>query len=259
MPARKKKITEVALGEIDVCPDVDRMDIDVDKIRELSESIRQVGLLQPILLRPQGDRFEIVAGRRRYLACQELDLAVIDSVVVKMEDREAAIIRATENLSREDLTPLEEAAIFGNLVNKYEMDYDSVGKKFGYKPGTIRRRMDLLKMPEALRVAVHEGSINVTVAEELWPITDEGDLNYYLLFAVENGCTKATARGWVKDWRDAKRREKEDGVVGGGQTGVNEPRPVYVPCDICSGPIVIGEETILRCCDSCQATIKANM
>lgn len=259
MVKKKKRLIETDMGKIDISTEVDRMDIDDDKIRELSESIREVGLLQAVLLRPVDDRYEIVAGRRRFLACKKLDLSVIDSVIVEMDDKNAAIIRATENLSRENLTPLEEAQIFGNLLNKYEMDYDTIGIKFGYKPGTIRRRMDLLKMPDALRLAVHQGHINVSVAEELWPINDEGDLNYYLSFAIENGCTKATARGWLKDWRSSKRRDKADGVEGGGNVAVNEPRPVYVPCDLCTGPVIIGEETVLRCCDACHKTIKANM
>lgn len=259
MKMPKRKQIRVGLDEIDVSSEVNRMDIDAGKITELSASITEVGLLQPVLLRPIGERFEMVAGYRRLLAFQQLELTEIDAVITKMSDREAAIIRATENLSRENLTPLEEAVIFSNLVNEYKMDFDAVGKKFGYKPGTIRRRMDLLKMPEGLRVAVHEGTIGVSVAEELWPISDEGDLNYYLAFAIESGCTRDTARGWVKEWRDGKRREKAAGGGGTVMLAPNEPRPNYVPCDLCVGPMVIGEETALRVCPECFKIIKQNM
>lgn len=256
---KKRRLIETSMSKIVISKEVDRMAVDVEKIRELSVSIREVGLLQPILLRPIDDVFEIVAGRRRFMACQKLEMSTIDSVVVDMDDKDAAIIRATENLSRENLTPLEEATIFSNLLNKYDMDFETIGEKFGYKPGTIRRRMDLLKMPTELRKAVHAGQISVSVAEELWPISDEGDMNYYLSFAIENGCTKNTARGWATEWRKAKRRDKDSGANGGGQVGINEPRVTYVPCDVCTGPVVIGEETILRCCKTCFATIKANM
>lgn len=255
----KRKITEVPLAEIDVSGEVDRMDIDAEKIDELAGSIDEVGLLQPILLRPVGERFEIVAGRRRWMACEKLGLVVVDAVVKDMSDQEAAIIRASENLAREDLTPLEQALIFHNLMANYDMDPEEVGKKFGYKSGTVRRRLDLLKMPEELQSAVHTKKIGVSVAEELWSISDKGDLNYYLTFAIESGCSKATARGWAKDWRDSKRREKGSGGGGGHGGGVNEPRPVYVGCDLCLGPMVIGEETLLRICKECFNTIKQNM
>jgi len=244
---------------IDVSGEVDRMEVDPEKIGELASSIGEVGLLQPIIVRRVGERYEIVAGRRRWLAVKSLDLETIDVIVRKMSDQEAAIVRATENLSRENLTPLEEAAIFSNLMNKYLMEYEQIGEKFGYKPGTVRRRMDLLKMPDALKAAVHENKISVSVAEELWPISDEGDLRYYLRFAVESGCTKATARGWCKDWKDGKRREQTSGEAVGQGISPMEPRPVYVSCDLCVGPMVIGEEMVMRICKECYKTIKANM
>lgn len=255
----KRKITEVLLLEIDEPSVVDRVEIDPEGIAELAENISEVGLLQPVLLRPMGDRYEIVAGHRRFLACQKLGLSLVDAVIKEMTDQEAAIIRASENLARENLTPIEEAVIFGNLITKHDMPLEKVAKKFGYKPGTIRRRMDILKMPPLLQQAVHKKKISVTVAEELWPISDLADLDYYLTFAIENGCTKETARGWCKEWKDSKRREKPASGEGGQVFAPSEPRPVYVPCDLCSGAMEIGQETVLRVCPDCYKIIKQNM
>jgi ParB family chromosome partitioning protein len=255
----KRKITEVLLLEIDEPSVVDRVEIDPEGIAELAENISEIGLLQPVLLRPMGDRYEIVAGHRRFLACQKLGLSLVDAVIKEMTDQEAAIIRASENLARENLTPIEEAVIFGNLITNHAMTLEKVAKKFGYKPGTIRRRMDILKMPPLLQQAVHKKKISVTVAEELWPISDLADLDYYLTFAIENGCTKETARGWCKEWKDSKRREKTAGVEGGQAFAPSEPRPVYVPCDLCSGAMEIGQETVLRVCPGCYKIIKQNM
>lgn len=259
MKLPKRKITEVKLSKIFPPGTVDRMEIDPDKVSQLAESISEIGLLQPILIRPVADGFEIVAGHRRFLAHKKLGLSVIDAVIKEMTDTEAAIVRATENLARENLTPLEEAVIFNNLIAAHNMPVERVAKKFGYKPGTIRRRMDLLKMPPALQEAVHKKQISVTVAEELWPIADMGSLDYYLMFAIENGCTKETARGWCKEWRDSKRREGTSGGGGGTIFAPSEPRPVYVTCDLCIGPMEIGTEEILRVCPKCLELIKANM
>lgn len=255
----KRKISEIVLVEIDEPSVVDRMDIAQDAIAELAENISEIGLLQPILLRPLAGRYEIVAGHRRFLACSKLGLSVIDAVVKEMTDQEAAIIRASENLARENLTPLEEAIIFGNLISNHGMTIEAVAKKFGYKPGTVRRRMDLNRMPPQLRDAVHTKKISVTVAEELWPISDVDDLVYYLTFAIENGCTKETARMWCKEWRDSKRRDKGAGVEGGQIFAPSEPRPTFVPCDLCVGPMEIGTETVLRLCPDCFKIIKQNM
>ena len=255
----KQTIKRISFDLIDRPSTVDRMEIDQDKIKELSENINEVGLLQPVLLRPIAGRFEIVAGDRRSLACRSLGLSDIDAVVKEMTDQEAAIIRASENLARENLTPLEESVIFSNLYTLYKMTVEQIAQKFGYKAGTIKRRMDLMKMPPILQTAVHDKKISVTVAEELWPISDPTDLEYYLVFAVDNGCTKEIARSWCKEWKDAKRRAK---TAGGGvaQTfAPSEPRPVYVSCDLCSGPMEIGKEEVLRLCPDCFKTIKQNM
>lgn len=255
----KRKITEVLLTLIDPPIEVDRTQIDSDKVAELAASILEVGLLQPILLRPIGSRFQIVAGHRRFLAHIRLNASKIDAVVTEMTDKEAAIIRATENLSRENLTPFEEAVIFGNLISVHKMDIDAIAKKFGYKVGTIRRRMDICKMPPVLQEAVHQKRISVSVAEELWPISDKGDLDYYLSFALDHGCTKEVARTWCKDWRDAKRRKEAPGGEGGQVFAPSEPRPVFVACDLCIGPMEIGQEVVMRVCKECFATIKKNM
>ena len=259
MKIPKKKIVQVDLGRIDISSEVDRFEIDAELIVELATSISEVGLLQAILLRPMGDRYDLVAGHRRYLAVCSLDMTHIDAVISTMSEEEASIIRATENLNRVNLTPFEEAVVFGNLVEKYAMNHEQIGKKFGYKPGTVRRRMDLLKMAPVVQQAVHKGQINISVAEELWPIDNEEDLNYYLRFAIESGCTRDTARGWCNDWRLSQRRNKENSGEGGGERGVNEPRPIFIACDLCQGPIELGKEVMLRMCGTCNATIKQNM
>lgn len=227
----KRKIAEILLISIDEPSQVDRLEIDAAKVAELAESISEIGLLQPVLLRPVGDRYEVVAGHRRFLACQRLGCAKIDAIVKEMNDQEAAIIRASENLERENLTPLEEATIFSNLFRRHGMKLEQIAKKFGYKAGTIKRRIDLMKMPPQLQQAVHEKRISVSVAEELWSVKDVTHLDYLLSFAIDEGCTTMIARQWCKDWQDAERRKKND-IGGGGQVlEPSEPRPVYVSCD----------------------------
>lgn len=255
----KRKMVEILMIKIDEPGEINRMEIDPEKITELAESISEIGLLQPILLRPVKDRYEIVAGHRRFLASQKLGLSVIDAVVKEMTDQEAAIIRASENLNREGLTPIEQAAIFSNLISKHKMPIERVAKKFGYKPSTIKRRMDLLRMPPQLTQAVHQGRLSVTVAEELWPISDLTHLDYLLSFALDGGCTMMVARSWVKDWRDNKRREAAGNEPTASQLAPNEPRPIYVACDLCSGAMEIGQETVFRTCPACTKIIKESI
>ena len=255
----KQTIKDVTLDLIDEPKGILRMDIDPGAIEELAQSISEIGLMQPILISVDGERYELVFGHRRYLASKKLGLSSIRAIIRTMTQEEIGIARATENITRADLTPLEEAATYKNLIEQYGLTLEQVAQKIGKSAGTIKRRMDLLKMPPQLQKAVHSKSISMSVAEELWTIADPADLDYYLSFAVDGGCTKEVARTWAKEWKDKKRRAENPGAEGGQTFAPTEPRPVYVSCDLCTGPMEIGQETVLRLCPDCAKTIKQNM
>lgn len=252
-------VEDIPLALIDQPPDVDRMEIDQAVVDELAQSIQELGQLQAVLVRPVGDRYQIVFGHRRFLACEQLSRATIRAEVRSMTDKEAAVIRGVENLQRVDLTPVEEARVYARLRDKHNMTLEEIGLKMRKKAGTVKRRLDLLKMPPPLQDAVHKKQISITVAEELWAISDQPSLEYYLMFAVENGCTKEVARGWAKEWKDSKRRDAAASVDGMCVTNPYEPRPIFIACDLCQGPVELGKDCQLRICDACMQTIKKNM
>jgi ParB family chromosome partitioning protein len=254
-----RRVEDVPLSIIDPPEDVDRVSIDSLYLQELATSIQEIGLLQAILVRPVGDRYEVVLGHRRFLAHHQLGMPRIRAEIRVMSDVEAALARATENLARENLTPIEEAQVFQRLIEKHGLSLEQVAQKMGYKSGTIRRRLDLLRMPPPLQEAVHQKRISQTVAEELWPISDLSVLDYYLSFAIENGCTKEVARQWVKDWKDTQRRQQTAGVQGVGVSSPCEPRPTYIACDLCGGPEDISQMKILRICGACHESVKNAM
>ena len=260
MPKRSKQtIKDISLDLIDEPKGAVRMSIDMDYIDELAQSIQEIDLLQPILVAVDGDRFEVVAGHCRLMATKKLGLETIRCFVRDMTQVEIGIARATENISRKDLTPLEEAATYNNLLSEYNLTLEQVAKKMGKSAGTIKRRMDILKMPPQLQKAVHQKQISISVAEQLWTISDQTDLDYYLDFALDGGCTKEVARSWAQDWRKKKRQQKSPGVEGVQEVAPSEPRPVYVSCDLCKGPMELGTETVLRLCPDCNKIIKKNM
>ena len=250
------KVSHISLASIDPPPDVDRMEINLAGIDELAQSIQELTQLQAVLVRPVGDRYEIIFGHRRYLACKQLSRDTIRAEIRSMTDKEAAVIRGVENLQREDLTPIEEAQVYGRLRDKYEMTLEEIGLKMKKKAGTVKRRLDLLKMPPPLQVAVHKKQVSVTVAEELWQISDPTSLDYYLMFAIDNGCTKLVARGWAKEWQDSQRREAVAGGGAGQGLSPYEPKPYYIACDFCNQPVLLGEEKQVVICRECYEHIK---
>jgi ParB family chromosome partitioning protein len=237
----------------------DRMTINPDEIKELADSIAAVGLKQPILLRPKGARYEIVAGDRRYQACLSLGLMEVKAFVEEMSDEDTSILRATENLQRKDLTVIEEARIYERLHDKHGMTWEQIGKRTGKTPGLVKRRVDLLRMPELLISALHQKLIGYAAAEELFRLPDLGRIEYYLSFAIDHGATKEVIRGWVDEELAATRQRQAAGGGGGGSYTPPDSIPVYISCDICRGPTDVMKMVSLRICPECAETIKRNM
>jgi len=231
------------------------MDIDPEAIKDLAENIQEVGLLQPIIVRPEGERFEVVAGHRRFLAFQLLKKKEIPAIVRDMDNVSCALARASENLGRVDISPIEEAAIYGELRDEHDLTINEIGKRMGKSAGIVKRRLDLLKMPPQLQQAIHIKAISYTVAEELWSLGDNSAIDYYLGFAVDHGATREVVRGWVKDHKDAERRKGSAGGGGGGESNPMESRPVYVPCDLCLKAMELGTETLFRSCPKCSKLV----
>lgn len=246
----------VSMNLIDRPKEGVRIEINPEKVSELAGSIKEQGLLQPILIRKAGSRFEIVFGDRRFLAHQELGRKEIRATVTEMSDLECALARATENIARDDLTPVEEAAIYLDLKDNKGLTIEQIGKKMGKTAGTVIRRMQLLKMAPILQQALHAKKISISAAEELAVIKDIASLEYYLECAVEHGATKEVCRMWAKDWNDTQRRKETAGGGGSLPQAPFESKPTYVTCDTCLGAMELGKEVVLRVCPDCAKSIK---
>lgn len=253
------KVQNVLLTLIDRPAVPDRLSIDPEYIRELAASIAEVGLMSPVLLTPRGGRYEIVAGDCRYQAFLSLGRADIPAIIQELDAENVSISRATENLQRKDLTIIEEARIYRTLHNDHNMSWDQIGQRCGKFPAHVKRRYDLLKMPEILIVALHERKIGYAVAEELCRLKDVGRIDYYLGYCVDHGATKQIVADWVKEELSLMRQKEFAGVGGDWGSALPEQSPIYVSCDLCKGPMDIKRVVYMRICSECHGVIKQNM
>ena len=194
------KVQNVPLDKIERPKISARLLIEPDAVRELAESIKEQGLIQPIILRKNGDRFEIVAGDRRFLAHQMLGLKLIAATVKDMTDDECFRIRATENLQRENLSPLEEALIYQEMKERYGLSLKQVAHTLGKSEGNVVEKVRLLEFPDHVQKAVHERKLALKVAIVLNRIEDPGIKNMYFNSAIENGITIKTAELWYNEF-----------------------------------------------------------
>jgi len=228
-----------------------RLEIDEEAIEELARNIQARGLINPITVNEKGERFEIIAGDRRFLAHRRLNLAKIMAKIVTVDKKEVLLLRGTENLHRTNLTPLEEGRIYKGLIENLKMSITDIAKETGRSAGVIKRRLDVVRMPESFQKALHKRLISLTVAEELWSWPDPGHREYLLEMACEHGVTKEVARMWVNDFKRSQRSNAGASDGGGLEESVFETAPVYRACDLCREATDITKAKDLRICPGC--------
>lgn len=126
----------------------------------LVESIKQHGILEPVLVRKEGDKYILVAGERRFLAAQRAGMTKIPARVLDVSDATMAEIALVENLMREDLNPLEEAVGIETLANKFKYTHEKIGELLGVDRVTITNKLRLLRLAEPVKVFLRDGSIS---------------------------------------------------------------------------------------------------
>ncbi|GGL57801.1 nucleoid occlusion protein [Sporolactobacillus putidus] len=143
-----------------------------EKLQELAETIQEHGVIQPIVLRPLGDRFEIIAGERRWRAVSSLGWEKIPAIVKLFDDDQTASIALIENLQREELTAIEEAMAYSRLIDIHGLTQESLAQQLGRGQSTIANKLRLLKLPTSVQSAILEKKITERHARALIILKD---------------------------------------------------------------------------------------
>lgn len=144
-----------------------------EALNELSKSIKQYGIIQPITVRKIGENFELVAGERRWRAAQKVGLKVIPCTIVDISDKESAEIALLENLQREDLNFIEEAEAYYNLINDHKFTQEQLAERMGKKQSTIANKLRLLKLSMEIREQCLINKLTERHARALLALPDE--------------------------------------------------------------------------------------
>lgn len=165
---------ELALGDIDVNQFQPRTHFDDDALESLTASVREFGVLQPILVREKEDgRFELVAGERRVRAARDAGLQAIPAIVRVVDDQTSLVQAVVENIHREDLNPLEEAAAYQQLLDDFDVTHEELATRLGKGRATISNTLRLLQLSVPVQRALVDGEISAGHARALLACPDE--------------------------------------------------------------------------------------
>jgi ParB family chromosome partitioning protein len=164
--------SEVPIGTIEVNPFQPRKTFDDDDLSSLGESIRNHGVLQPLVVRQVGERFQLIAGERRLRAAQAVGLSAVPVTVVDFNDQQSFEAALVENIQRADLNPIEKAQGFKEYLARYEMTHEQLATRLGMARPTITNLLSLLDLPGEVQNSVRVGQLTLGHAKILKGITD---------------------------------------------------------------------------------------
>lgn len=153
-------VRKVAIDRIRPCPFQPRKDFTPDALQELADSIQSQGILQPLIVRKQGDHFEIIAGERRWRASQLAGLRELPVLIREADDRAVLELALIENLQRENLNPMEEALGFSELIARFDLRQEDAAAKVGKSRTAVANALRLLKLPPAVQEHVRKGRLS---------------------------------------------------------------------------------------------------
>lgn len=197
--ATQAQIREVPVSKILPNPAQPRLSYDEDSLTELASSIREHGVLQPILVRPAGAKFELIAGERRWRAVQQLGWAKVPVVVREADDRALLTLALIENLQRDDLTPIDEATGYQRLMEEFTLPQAEVARLVGKDRSTVSNSLRLLKLPAEVQTMLEQRELSEGHARALLALSAPAEIVRVAREAAEQGWsvreTEARVRG----------------------------------------------------------------
>ena len=178
--SKSEGLTLLSINEIRPNALQPRKDFDDETIIELTASIKEKGILQPIVVRQAADGYEIIAGERRWRAAQRAGVVKVPVVVKDASDMEALELALIENLQREDLNPIEEATGYQHLIEVYSLTHEEVSARIGKDRSTITNQLRLLKLSDEAKRSLIDGEITAGHARALLGLESVSDMNAVL-------------------------------------------------------------------------------
>ena len=215
--SERARLDELPIDAIVPNPNQPRMHFDEESLSDLASSIREIGVLQPILVRPVGDGYELLAGERRWRAARRAGLAVIPAVIRTTDDLGSVERALVENLHRQDLSPLEEAAAYQQLIEDFHFTHEQVATRVGKSRSAVTNMLRPLSLPASIQHLLADGRLSAGHAKALLGTPDRA--------FQEQLARRAATEGWPVRAVEEAVRDRGSGL-GGGLAGAGDTADV---------------------------------
>lgn len=193
-----EKVVDLPLAKIVANPFQPRLHFDEASIKELAQSIKENGLLTPIIVRKAGANYQIIAGERRFRATKTLGVKTITAIVRETNDETMATLALIENLQRDNLDPIEEARAYANLMGQLDLTQSKLADRVGKERTTVANALRLLKLPDKVQELVQAGQLSMGQARALLGLEKEAQLNSVLSTILKEGLNVRQVEALVK-------------------------------------------------------------
>ncbi|MDD5027658.1 MAG: ParB/RepB/Spo0J family partition protein, partial [Candidatus Omnitrophica bacterium] len=210
----KNEIHYVQPVQIKPNPFQPREEFDQQHITELAQSIKEKGVIQPLLVRSKGDYYELIAGERRLRACNLLGLKEIPIIIKEVDDRDSLEYALIENIQREDLNPIEEAHAYQHLMDKFQVTQEKISEALGTARSTIANTLRLLKLPHEIQEELKKGRISFAHGRALLEIEDENLQRRLTQEIISKGLSVRELENLLKARRPKALKRKVSGPAG---------------------------------------------
>lgn len=247
-PPASSEASSYRLISLDLIDDPElamRTNIDPVSVQELIVSLKQVGLIEPVVVKPVGSRYEVIAGHRRTYAARLAKIPEIPCHVRAATADETEMLKIHENLYRSDVRPADEALYYDALIKKHGLTPQRIANLISRSPSYVSDRLAILNYPDFLAEAMQAGEISFSVAREFAKFNDLHQMRSAVYYAKRGGMTQEMARKWVQE---SNRPPVESGVQespNGEEGTMNVPVEQVASCVYCRAPVKLWEAQIV--------------
>ena len=196
-PDNRERVQRVPLDRIRPCPLQPRKDFSDEALRELADSIREQGIVQPLIVRERGGFFELIAGERRWRAAQLLNLPEVPIITREADDRAVLELALIENLQRENLNAVEEAHGYAQLAEQFQLTQEDIAAKVGKSRTAVANALRLLKLPAPVQNYLRDGRLTVGHAKVILGLADEKQQQLAAERVIKEGLNVRQTEGLV--------------------------------------------------------------